>query len=107
MTRRSHVGVLGLIAASVWNTNIAAGTQFILAAFNNGPYGNGGSSRLLTVSSSDNSACLNDLSPSSTPAAPSSTSSQSGSRTTGGGGGGIKTVTAIATATVTPSGSQR
>jgi hypothetical protein len=83
---------------TVWNTNIASGTQFILGAFNNGPYGNGGSSALMTVGSSSNSQCLDDSSPSSTPAAP----VQTGTGTTTGAatrtGGGIKTVTAIATA---------
>ena len=82
----------------VWNTNIASGTHFILAAFNNGPYGNGGSSALMTVGESSNSGCLDDSSPSSTPAVP----MQTGTGTTTSGptrtGGGIKTVTAIATA---------
>lgn len=87
----------------VWSANIAAGTQFVFAAFDEGPYGNGGTSQIYTMGSSSDSSCLNELSPSSTPAAPSSTGIQTGtgSPTRTGGGNGIKTVTAITT--VTPS----
>jgi len=88
----------GVADEIVWNTNIAAGTSFILAAFNSGPFGNGGSSALMTVGESSNSGCLDDSSPSSTPAAPVQTAT--GTKTSGPTrtGGGIKTVTAIATA---------
>ncbi|GFZ47415.1 hypothetical protein JCM24511_05158 [Saitozyma sp. JCM 24511] len=82
----------------VWNTNIASGTQFILAAFDSGKNGQGGSSDLMTVGKSANSACLDDSSPSSTPVnVPSQTATA-----TKTGGGAVKTVTAIAT--VAPSG---
>lgn len=90
----------------VWSANIAAGSQFVLAAFDQGPYGNGGTSQIYTMQSSSDASCLNDLSPSSTPAAPSSTGIQTGTGTPTrtGGGGVIKTVTAITT--VLPSGSE-
>ncbi|RXK37872.1 hypothetical protein M231_04870 [Tremella mesenterica] len=74
-----------------WKTNIAAGTQFLLAAFDAGSNGQGGSSALLTVGGSSDNTCLDDSSPSSTPASsPSNTASSTS-------GGGVKTVTAIAT----------
>lgn len=79
---------------TVWNTNIAAGTSFILAAFDNGPHGQGGSSDLLTVGGSGNDACLDSSAPSSTPVAVGTATPTGG----GGAGGAIKTVTAIATA---------
>ena len=82
-----------ILICSAWNTNIAAKTQFILAAFDSGSKGNGGSSGLLTVGESGSSACIDDSSPSSTPAG-SPTASETGSAT-----GGVKTVTAITTAT--------
>jgi hypothetical protein len=93
---------------AVWNVNIAAGTQFILAAFDKGSKGQGGSSYLLTVGQGVN-GCLDDSSPSSTPVAvpttTASTSQTSGTKTgatkTTSYGGGVKTVTAITTATPT------
>ena len=77
-----------------WNTNIAAGSQFILAAFDQGRYGTGGSSALMTVGGSSSNGCLDDTSPSSTPVG-SPTASQTGTRASNGG---VKTVTAITTA---------
>lgn len=78
-----------------WKTNIAAGTQFVLAAFDKGRYGTGGSSALLTVGDSDSSSCLDESSPSSTPIeSPSATNTGASTRI-----GGVKTVTAITTAT--------
>ena len=85
----------GGATALTWNTNIAAGTQFILAAFNDGRYGIGGSSALMTVGASSSSSCLDDSSPSSTPVG-SPTASETGTQTRGGGG--VKTVTSITTA---------
>ncbi|ORY24772.1 hypothetical protein BCR39DRAFT_581463 [Naematelia encephala] len=89
----------------VWDTNIAASTQFILAAFDEGRYGNGGSSPLYKVGSSGNSVCIDDASPSSTPinsatGSPTHTASGVATKTSGvsSGGGSVKTVTAIATA---------
>lgn len=84
----------GSATSYVWNTNIAAGTQFILGAFNAGRTGIGGSSSLLTVGAGS-SSCLDESSPSSTPVG-SPTASETGTRT--GGGGGVKTVTSITTA---------
>jgi len=86
----------------VWHVNIAAGTQFILGSFDKGAIGTGGSSALLTVGQGG-SSCLDDSSPSSTPAIASPTISQSGASTRTGSTrtttyGGIKTVTAITTA---------
>lgn len=89
----------------VWNTNIVAGTQFVLGAFDSGKNVQGGSSNLLTVGGSSDSACLDDSSPSSTPAVPSATGTVSPTltRTKTSGGGAVKTVTSIAT--VRPKGS--
>jgi hypothetical protein len=74
----------------VWNTNIAAGTEFILAAFNNGPRGTGGSSQLFTVGPGNN-YCLSEDSPSSTTGT--RTSTRTGTNT-----GAVRTITAITTA---------
>ncbi|WWC64045.1 uncharacterized protein I303_106651 [Kwoniella dejecticola CBS 10117] len=83
----------------VWNTNVAANTQIILAALDSGTHGNGGSSALYTIGSSSDSSCINDLSPSSTTAgSPTATGTKSGSA------GGVKTVTAITTQTSLPKG---
>ena len=89
----------------MWNVNVAAGTQFMLAAFDQGSKGQGGSSNLLTVGQGVN-GCLDDSSPSSTPVAPSPTTSFSTGTNTGTNTGasttrtygGVKTVTAITTA---------
>jgi hypothetical protein len=95
-----------------WNANVAAGTSFILGAFDGGKTGIGGSSDLMTVGQGG-AGCLDDSSPSSTPAAtvPTMTRSPGKVPATGtgtatlGAGGGVKTVTAIAT--VIPEGSGR
>lgn len=82
-----------------WNTNVAAGTQFILGAFDAGQNKIGGSSALMTVGGSSSSSCLDDSSPSSTPAAPSATGTGTGTTTRATNTGPvIKTVTAIASA---------
>ncbi|WRT69025.1 uncharacterized protein IL334_006007 [Kwoniella shivajii] len=83
----------------VWNTNIASSTQIIIAAFDSGEYGNGGSSALMTIGSSSDNTCINDASPSSTTAGtPTSTGTKTGSV------GGVKTVTSITTQTAIPKG---
>ncbi|WWC73113.1 uncharacterized protein I206_107078 [Kwoniella pini CBS 10737] len=83
----------------VWNTNIAANTQLIMAALDSGEHGNGGSSALYTIGSSSDNSCINDQSPSSTTAgSPTATGTKSGSV------GGVKTVTAITTQTSLPKG---
>lgn len=92
-----------------WNTNVGAGTSFILGAFDGGKTGIGGSSEIMTVGAGG-AGCLDDSSPSSTPvvAVPTQTTTGGGRVTgsptgTGSGQGGVKTVTAIAT--VMPEGS--
>ncbi|WVR09085.1 hypothetical protein IAU60_006146 [Kwoniella sp. DSM 27419] len=83
----------------VWDTNIAAGTQVILAAFDHGAYGNGGTSALMTIGASSDSSCLDDSSPSSTTAG-----SPTATGTTSGKVGGVKTVTSVTTQTAIPKG---
>lgn len=84
-----------------WKTNIASGTSFLFGAFDGGKTGIGGSSDLITVGQGS-AACLDDSSPSSTPAGSVPTQTTSGVVGTGSGsatnvGSGVKTVTAIAT----------
>lgn len=88
-----------------WVPNLAQGTVFILAAFDAGKYGTGGSSNTYTVSQGS-SACMDEYSPSSTagnPVMTSGSTTRPGNGTTGNGDGtgsgvgGVKTVTAIAT----------
>lgn len=67
-----------------WTVNIPSGTQFLIAAFDAGTHGIGGSSDLMTVGPADDTSCLDALSPSSTIAGqPSST----------GAGAPVRTVT--------------
>nr|XP_019048030.1 hypothetical protein I302_04651 [Kwoniella bestiolae CBS 10118]OCF26960.1 hypothetical protein I302_04651 [Kwoniella bestiolae CBS 10118] len=77
------------VTSLVWNTNIVASTQIILGAFTSGPYGNGGSTKLLTIgdSPSRDSSCINELSPSSTLASDGSEATSTG--------GAVVTVTAM------------
>ncbi|OCF72666.1 hypothetical protein I204_07050 [Kwoniella mangroviensis CBS 8886] len=83
----------------VWNTNIASNTQIIIAAFDSGTHGQGGSSALMTIGSSSDNSCINDQSPSSTTAgSPTATGTKTGNA------GGFKTVTAITTETSLPKG---
>ncbi|WVW79312.1 hypothetical protein I302_101279 [Kwoniella bestiolae CBS 10118] len=83
----------------VWNTNVASNTQMIIAAFDSGPHGQGGSSALMTIGSSSDNTCINDQSPSSTTAgSPTATGTKTGNA------GGVKTVTAITTQTSLPKG---
>ncbi len=79
----------------VWNANIAAGTRFVMSAFDGGTLRQGGSSNLLTVQSGNaGSSCLDDSSPSSTVANTATATHTGGaSKTTGDT---VKTVTAIA-----------
>ncbi|KAK8843337.1 hypothetical protein IAR55_006992 [Kwoniella newhampshirensis] len=82
----------------VWDTNIVEHTQIVLAAFDSGSRGQGGSSNLMTVGGSNDRSCIDDASPSSTTAG----AVETGTRTSGGAG--VKTVTAITTETAKPKG---
>ncbi|WVQ75517.1 hypothetical protein IAR50_005142 [Cryptococcus sp. DSM 104548] len=84
----------------VWSTNVKSGTDVIFAAFDYGTHLQGGSSALLTIQGSGDSSCLDDSSPSSTPAASSATQTgSSGSSASKTNVGGVKTVTAVTTQT--------
>ncbi|WWD21140.1 hypothetical protein CI109_105621 [Kwoniella shandongensis] len=82
----------------VWDTNIASNTNIILAAFDSGSHGQGGTSDLMKIGGSNDNSCIDDASPSSTTAG----AVETGTRTSGGGG--VKTVTAITTETTVPKG---
>ncbi|TYJ53679.1 hypothetical protein B9479_005705 [Cryptococcus floricola] len=82
----------------VWSTNVQAGTDVIFAAFDSGTHLQGGSSDIMTIQGSGDNSCIDDASPSSTPAA--STATQTGaSGGTKTNAGGVKTVTAVTTQT--------
>ncbi|ODN74563.1 hypothetical protein L202_06929 [Cryptococcus amylolentus CBS 6039] len=82
----------------VWSTNVQAGTDVIFAAFDSGTHLQGGTSDILTIQGSGDNSCIDDSSPSSTPAA--STATQTGaSGGTKTNAGGVKTVTAVTTQT--------
>ncbi|WVQ81260.1 hypothetical protein IAT38_003383 [Cryptococcus sp. DSM 104549] len=88
----------------VWDTNIEAGTEVIIAAFDSGTYGQGGSSNILTIGGSSDDSCINDASPSSTSSGAATTQTGTSTGGTKTSVGGIKTVTAITTETAAPKG---